>query len=171
MGSPYDDAVKRELGAVPMEERLPPRMTMTQAGYTEEPGKHVCQECWMFIEDQEGVGRCALVEGVIRAEGTCNFFKAGQYMAATRWVENDTKVGQSESGYMERREGFACATCVRYRAAKRRCAVVYGPIAPTGCCNYWSDERPWVGAEAPESQEVSGDGGRGTEERRGEAGT
>lgn len=145
MPTPYDDAVVAELAGIPPEKRAIPKIMQVQAGYTEEPGLHQCKDCWFFVEVTKGEGRCATVAGTIKAIGTCNHFKAGAYMEAGGAVENPTKVGQVEAGYMERQEGFACKTCSRFDAQNGACAVVYGQISPEGCCNYWSDGQPWVG--------------------------
>jgi len=143
--SPYDRAVDGDVMMVMPEERSTPKATKVQAGYTEDPQRRHCNECWMWVRETDEVGRCAIVDGIIKAVGTCNLWRKGRYMEAAggQGLENPTKLGQVETGYMERPSGFTCATCQRFDPAGR-CQVVYGAIKPEGCCNFWTDGQSWV---------------------------
>ncbi len=164
MVSPYDQTVEWELRRVPADEREIPKLTKTEAGYTAVPGRHQCWECWKFIVEREdvpgtrGVGRCADVEGTIKGIGTCNHWRKGRYMAEEGGCENPDKLSKIAVAYMERPDGFQCASCLRYSpdGEEGRCRVVWGRIGAPHCCNNWTDGEPWVPLSQPTEAREAG---------------
>ena len=145
----YDLAVQQEKEKLSKEDFIE-KLTQTESGYTEQNGKseYKCQFCVRYIKETKNWGRCAIVEGPIRAVATCNYFQKGSAMddseAGNTIYENELKLSQEVAGYVE--PDVTCGRCVYFNPEVGAdpevggCRIVSGIIKAAGCCNIWKSK-------------------------------
>lgn len=98
------------------------------------PGStHDCGHCTMFVPNVEGMaGACTIVEGPIRAKGTCTYQSPGENASADKI--HPVRMSQEHANYAEMDGLVNCATCQFYDGPEQYCKLWMGKAGPGDCC-------------------------------------